>query len=135
MACTYDFLYRLTVKQRRDIVDELMKEGIKNGDLKKLQALLKKYKEKMDLLKSIGAEIKYAVDEKDNYYNHTRTEVGVFDTKEEAEAAAYKLADSYKGYIVDKEIAVLQVFKRNMQDKDDLRPYSILGKELTIFVQ
>ena len=131
MACTNEFMYRLTKKQRREIVDEIMKWFPKNGNMKELKALMKKYQEKMELLKSLGAEVKYVVIEKNTDYGF-RTEVGVFDTKEEAEAAADNLADSYNGFLIDKKIEVLKVFKKDMKDKDYLRHHSILEKILTI---
>lgn len=63
--------------------------------------------------------IEYVVDEEDNE-DGSWTRVGVFNTKEEAEAAAHKLVDSYEGVPANKTIDVCRVTKKNPEDKENL---------------
>ena len=51
-----EFMYRLTKKQRQEIVQELLALDFLNTDKRIIEKILKRYKATMDQLKSLEAE-------------------------------------------------------------------------------
>ena len=63
----------------------------------------------------------------------TSTDIGVFNTKEEAEGAAHQLLESYDGEdIKNKTIDVARISKNDLKDKDDWLSYTKLEIVMSI---